>query len=496
MQCVYNIHVCDGYKNCVKGEDESPPVCDMDVCHQKGRFYCNASMKCIMNFRVCDGNNDCVNGEDESLPACALIRWCVSKMSSGEGCLGECKPGYFGKYCEKTCSKECFNGSCNSSSGICTYCSPGYFGKYCQPCSEKCVDRLCNSATGICKECTSGYFGKNCEKTCSKECTNEICNRSNGVCLYGCENGYWDKKCNSKCSTNCEGDAYGNRCNSSTGECTNGCTRGWSGIFCEELTDNSIKTTLIVIAAMFTVVVGIFCYVWARKRFIRQQNERIEPGQVFPVDLKPRQQPSGSRRRQSSSVYADINEDTMEEYHYICEQNTPDHYDEINVTIFDRDIRVVPSKGFTDDSNSVQSVTESKDELGTSDESISRRSVTHPYSDLDHACNTDNLNGVSVVEFYSSIELPAASDSEKGEEIFEDSMLSGSSALFQLIDATINSIVHAFLLPWIDSDSGSTAYLANGQVYCNTSLKCIPVRELCDGIDNCHDGEDEHTFTC
>ncbi|WAQ93830.1 hypothetical protein MAR_006301 [Mya arenaria] len=187
---------------------------------------------------------------------------------------------------------------------------------------------------------------------------------------------------------------------------------------------SSLKITSIVISTVVVVVVGIICYVWARKRFTRQQNERMEPGQAFPVGVPPWQQPTCPRGPQSSSLYADINEDTMEQFHYICEQNSPDQNDEINATEYDRDIGVMPSNEFTDDSNSPQSITNVKNELEISDESISRRSITHSYSDLDHACQTDNINELnprhSIAESNNSFELPAARDSEKGEEIFGD----------------------------------------------------------------------------
>ncbi|WAQ95429.1 hypothetical protein MAR_028119, partial [Mya arenaria] len=156
--------------------------------------------------------------------------------------------------------------------------------------------------------------------------------------------------------------------------------------------------------------------------FIRQQNERIERGRIFPVGVPPRQQ--SSRRRQSSNVYADINEDTMEQYRYICEQNSPDHYDEISVTQYDRDIETVPLEEFTDDSRSLQSILESKgiNELNSSDKIISRLIVTHSYSDLGHACKNDNTNEVNprrrVEESNSSIEL--VKDFDEDEEIFGD----------------------------------------------------------------------------
>ncbi|WAQ93833.1 TENX-like protein [Mya arenaria] len=441
----------------------------MDECFRRDRALC-LNGKCISTSGLCDGARNCLYNEDEFDRPCNLKHQCESNRSLIHGCLGQCTPGYFGDFCENICSEKCLNGICDKSSGICNKCASGYTGGYCnKACSKECLNGICDKSSGLCNDCTRtylescsqecgvgcreingfpqcdrqsgkclngckfyhyGFYCNNTCKNCKRNSSNSPCD-INGVCRFGCENDYWDKKCNYKCSANCQGDEHGKGCNSSTGECINGCTRGWSGKFCGESTDkenvSSLKTTSIVlpvIATVVVVVVGIICYVWARKRCIRQQNERMEPGQVLPVDVPPIQQPTGPWGPQSSSLYAEINEDTMEQYHYICEQNSPDQYDEINVTEYDRDIGVMPSKEFKDDSISRQSIKNVKNELEISDESISRRSITHSYSDLDHACKTDNINELnprhSIAESNNSIELPAARDSEKGEEIFGD----------------------------------------------------------------------------
>ncbi|WAR20049.1 SREC-like protein [Mya arenaria] len=436
-----------------------------------------------------------------------LRHYCDSNRSLSRGCLGECKLGIFGKYCGSTCFEKCSNGSCDKSSGLCNVCASGYHGKYCQKtCSEECLNGICNKSSGICKTCTRTYL-ENCSQECGKECLEingfpqcdresgkclngcklyqygHYCNNScknckgnysnipcdiNGVCQFGCENDYWDKTCNSKCSASCQGDEHGKRCNSSTGECLNGCTRGWS-----ESTDkenvSSINTTVVVIpviATVVVVVVGIVCYFWARKRFNRQQNERIEPRREFQVGVAPRQRPSGSRRRQSSTLYADINEETMEHYHYICEQNPPDHYDKIkdrkpcicphcvrervdpilqrissgsssttfvepyatcgwgigrtssihsyisnrelntrrNVPTNDSDSGIVPTKELTDDRKP-------------------GRSTSHSAGDLAHVCKTDYTNGVNprpcVAKSKSCIELVCTHEYLDLEELYQ-----------------------------------------------------------------------------
>ncbi|WAR14144.1 hypothetical protein MAR_004249, partial [Mya arenaria] len=152
-------------------------------------------------------------------------------------------------------------------------------------------------------------------------------------------------------------------------------------------TDN-LKTALILaFFSVVSIVVGIICYLKTRKRFNRQQNERIEPCRVFSVGVQPGQQLSESLRRQNLDLYADINEETMEQNQNFGEQNSPNDYDEINIRIYDCDIGNVPSNEFTDDSNSLRSISKSEDKTGvdSTDETRSRRSVTHYYSDLDHA---------------------------------------------------------------------------------------------------------------
>ncbi|WAR14138.1 hypothetical protein MAR_004243, partial [Mya arenaria] len=469
-KCIHYHRVCDSNSDCIGGEDEAAGVCTMRKCLRHGGFLCNISQKCIPYSRVCDGYKDCVDGEDESPPACKCAQGCREKegfptcdRQSGK-CLHGCNHYHYGDFCNNTC-KHCKGNSSDAScdiNGVCLYgCENGYWDKKCSSkCSANCEGdeqgNRCNSSTGECiNGCTRGWralekqcesklsategclgrcspgcrekegfpqcdrqsgkclygcylyhYGDFCNKTC-KHCKGNSSNAScdiNGVCQYGCENGYWDEKCSSKCSTNCEGDAYENWCNSSTGECFNGCIPGWSGRLCGDVsnrqtvtldTDN-LKTALILaIFSVVSVVVGIICYLKTRKRFNRQQNERIEPCQVFSVGVQPGQQLSESLRRQNLDLYADINEETMEQYRYFGEQNSPDHYDEINSTISDYHTGNVPSDECTDDSNSLQSISKSEDKTGldSTDETRSRHSATHYYSELDHACNTDNMNG-------------------------------------------------------------------------------------------------------
>ena len=55
--CIKGSYVCDGYKDCPHGEDET--------CCRKDNFVCRESGKCISRSHLCDNSTDCPNGEDE-----------------------------------------------------------------------------------------------------------------------------------------------------------------------------------------------------------------------------------------------------------------------------------------------------------------------------------------------------------------------------------------------------------------------------------------------
>ena len=61
--CIPFHHICDGYSNCIHGEDEersSEYVC-------KGLLRCTGSKVCVHPQQICDKVDDCSNGEDEIL---------------------------------------------------------------------------------------------------------------------------------------------------------------------------------------------------------------------------------------------------------------------------------------------------------------------------------------------------------------------------------------------------------------------------------------------
>ncbi|XP_052812682.1 prolow-density lipoprotein receptor-related protein 1-like [Mya arenaria] len=60
--CKYML--CDADIDCLNSDEESLPACNMDVCHQKARFFCDCR-ECISKPLICDAYMDCHYVEDE-----------------------------------------------------------------------------------------------------------------------------------------------------------------------------------------------------------------------------------------------------------------------------------------------------------------------------------------------------------------------------------------------------------------------------------------------
>ncbi|WAQ94391.1 TENX-like protein, partial [Mya arenaria] len=211
----------------------------MDECFRRGRFPCDP-FRCITKDLLCDEAFNCPFGEDEFASVCILKHKCESMISATEGCLGRCTPGYFGNFCEKTCSKKCLNGICDVQSGICKDCTRTFLENCSLKCGQGCREKenfpQCDRQSGKCLNgCYLYHYGQYCNKTC-KNCKGNSSNVScdiDGVCQSGCENGYWGKKCNTKCSANCL--ALERQCESkisTTEGCLGRCTPGYFGKFC------------------------------------------------------------------------------------------------------------------------------------------------------------------------------------------------------------------------------------------------------------------------
>ena len=142
-----------------------------------------------------------------------------------------CKPGFYGDFCNKTCSKHCVDNKCNRD-GRCN-CTVGYGGHPCEACPKNCSDAGCNEHL-ICHECDPGFYGDYCNLTCSINCINGTCNR-NGSCTckkgftgLGC----CPVNCKGDCNdTNfvclsCMDGYHGDFCNKTCPDnCTSGCSR-------------------------------------------------------------------------------------------------------------------------------------------------------------------------------------------------------------------------------------------------------------------------------
>ena len=159
-----------------------------------------------------------------------------------------CNPGFYDDFCNQTCSEHCLNNTCNRE-GRCS-CSVGYGGHPCEPCPKNCSDTGCNERL-ICYECDPGFYGNYCNLTCSTNCINGTCNRdgscfckegfdgfgccpenceggcndTNFVCL-SCKEGYHGDSCNETCPDNCKYN-----CTQDEGKCHE-CIEGYWGDTC------------------------------------------------------------------------------------------------------------------------------------------------------------------------------------------------------------------------------------------------------------------------
>ena len=43
--------------------------------------------------------------------------------------------------------------------------------------------------------CDLGFYGVYCDKSCSKQCAGRLCDREGGACVSGCVAGYKGAKC-------------------------------------------------------------------------------------------------------------------------------------------------------------------------------------------------------------------------------------------------------------------------------------------------------------
>lgn len=84
----------------------------------------------------------------------------------------KCKPGSYGKLCDKTCPKSCSRSKnenvsqCASTDGRCLFgCQDGFYGTSCnETCSDYCIDMICEIGSGV---CIKGCYSQHEDPVCS-----------------------------------------------------------------------------------------------------------------------------------------------------------------------------------------------------------------------------------------------------------------------------------------------------------------------------------------
>ncbi|XP_061185212.1 protein jagged-1b-like [Saccostrea echinata] len=197
----------DNNSLCYKDGPELPPLKFSTICAGYGRYVI------FYNERL-DGVNY-PNGYERQ----AYTDLC-------EVIVKGCNKTFYGPNCDKKCSANCEDQSCDIVNGTCLKCSRGWTGKLCK------------------NKCPRGWFGLDCKQQCSGHCLNsEVCNHVTGGCDRGCTNGWKGTTCEEPCKNgtygpgcryNCSGNCLDDvHCNKQTGNCDTGCKPGYTGNSCK-----------------------------------------------------------------------------------------------------------------------------------------------------------------------------------------------------------------------------------------------------------------------
>ncbi|XP_071818782.1 uncharacterized protein [Apostichopus japonicus] len=228
--CITDNSVCDGYYDCDYGEDEEE--CDVNTCDPES-FVCYDG-NCISDYSVCDGYYDCDYGEDEigcdantcdpdsfvcydgtCIPAywfCDGYSDCDYGEDEEECNVNTCDPGSF----------VCNNGTCITDNSVCDGYYDCYYGEdeiecdvnTCDPESFVCYDGICISAYSVCDgyyDCNYGEDEIGCDvNTCYPDsfvCYDGICISDYSVCdgYYDCNYGEDEIGCD---ANTCDPDSF------------------------------------------------------------------------------------------------------------------------------------------------------------------------------------------------------------------------------------------------------------------------------------------------
>ena len=236
-----------------------------DTCQNNCSTNCK-SPACNKTNGICPGCKDRFHGNMCDTPCLSNCKSC----KQADGVCKECEDGLFGDQCNKQCNSGCKYTTCHISDGLCE-CKPRHSqieGSQCLPCPKNCLNS-CNQQF-YCDSCMDGYYGDYCNKTCSSNCKDNKCDRDGsctckpaaftGCCPENCQGscddlsvcisciaGYYGKYCNETCSNNC----MTKTCDHLDGKCS--CKLGYIGEKCTK----GKNTTIISYNSMRIIICGV-----------------------------------------------------------------------------------------------------------------------------------------------------------------------------------------------------------------------------------------------
>lgn len=172
-QCLYASRLCDGIKDCPRGDDEEPKFCESFECTE-AQFKCGDKKKCIPMTSVCDKKNDCEDGSDEKecdIKQCQPDFFACVNQTTHQ--ISQCIPKE--SYCDG--EEDCPGGEDEPDTcvgvGMCTHeqfqCDSGK----CIPKRRRCDGEL---------DCKDASDERGCAKECALVCddncvhADELCN--------------------------------------------------------------------------------------------------------------------------------------------------------------------------------------------------------------------------------------------------------------------------------------------------------------------------------